>query len=113
MSQRRGVITLVFKKGDRSLLKNWRPITLLATDYKILTKALANGLHCVLPSVIHSDQKASVRGRTINDNTRLLHDIVSYANDCNIPLALISIDHTKQDSRICNERRPSDACVCF
>ena len=103
VSQRRGVISLVFKKGDRSLLKNWRPITLLATDYKFLTKALANRLHCVLPSVIHSDQTASVRGRTINDNTRLLHDVVSYANDCNIPLALISVDQLKAFDRVSHE----------
>lgn len=37
LSQRRGVITLLYKKGDRNLLKNWRPITLLNVDYKILT----------------------------------------------------------------------------
>lgn len=71
ITQRRGIITLIFKKGDPSLLKNWRPITLLTTDYKILTKALANRLQRVLPSIIHTDQTASVRGRTINDNTRL------------------------------------------
>ena len=45
VSQQRGVISLAFKKGDQSLLKNWGPITLLATDYKILTKALATRLH--------------------------------------------------------------------
>ena len=39
-SQRRGIISL-FKKGDRSRLQNWCPITLLNTDYNILTKALA------------------------------------------------------------------------
>lgn len=44
VSQRRGIITLLFKKGDRTQLKNWRPVTLLNTDYKILTKALANRL---------------------------------------------------------------------
>ena len=32
-SQRRGIISLLFKKGDRSRLQNWRPITLLNTDY--------------------------------------------------------------------------------
>ena len=86
VSQRRGVISLIFKKGDRTLLKNWRPITLLTTDYKILTKALANRLQRVLSFVIHSDQTASVKGRTINDNMRLLHDAVSYANESNIPM---------------------------
>ena len=55
VSQRRGVITLLFKKGDRILLKNWQPISLLTTDYKVLTKALANRLQKVLPTIIHSD----------------------------------------------------------
>ena len=40
--QKRGVISLIPKKeADRLILHNWRPITLLNVDYKILTKALA------------------------------------------------------------------------
>ena len=100
VSQRRGIISLVFKKGERSLLKNWRPITLLTTDYKILTKALANRLQRVLPLIVHTDQTASVKGRTINDNVRLLHDVIYYANYCDIPLALISVDQLKAFDRV-------------
>ena len=100
VSQRRGIITLLFKKGDRTLLKNWRPITLLTSDYKILTKALANRLHKVLPLIVHSDQTASIKGRTINDNTRLLHDVITYANEENVPLALISVDQLKAFDRV-------------
>ena len=55
------MITLLFKKGDRTLLKNWRPVTLLNTDYKILTKALANRLHQVLPLIVNSDQTACIK----------------------------------------------------
>ena len=41
-SQRRGVITLLEKRGkDSSKIKNWRPVSLLNVDYKILTKTLA------------------------------------------------------------------------
>ena len=99
VSQRRGIISLVFKKGDRTLLKNWRPITLLTTDYKILTKALANRLQRVMPLIVHTDQTASVKGRTINDNVRLLHDVIYYANYCDIPLAVITVDQLKAFDR--------------
>ncbi|KAK6186748.1 hypothetical protein SNE40_006025 [Patella caerulea] len=41
-SMRKGMITLIYKdKGDRRNLKNYRPITLLNTDYKILSKCLS------------------------------------------------------------------------
>jgi hypothetical protein len=43
IDQRRGVINLIPKKDkDPRQLKNWRPISLLNTDYKIITKVLAN-----------------------------------------------------------------------
>lgn len=45
VEQRRGVICLIPKKDrDRLEIKNWRPITLLNVDLKILTKAIANKL---------------------------------------------------------------------
>jgi hypothetical protein len=59
IDQKRGVINLIPKKDkDPRLLKNWRPISLLNTDYKIITKLLANRVKQVLPSVINSDQVA-------------------------------------------------------
>ena len=39
----RGVICLLFKQGDRDDICNWRPITLLNTDYKLLA-IIANNL---------------------------------------------------------------------
>ena len=97
------MISLLLKKGDRTQLKNWQPITLLNTDYKILTKALANRLQRVLLSIINTDQTASIKGRTINDNTRLLQDVITYANENNLPLALISVDQLKAFDRVSHE----------
>ena len=89
------MITLLFKKGDRTLLKNWRPVTLLNTDYKILTKALANRLHQALPLIVNSDQTACIKWRTINDNTRLLNDAISYVNEKNTNLPFINMDQIR------------------
>lgn len=100
VTQRRGVITLIFKKHDRTRLKNWRPITLLTTDYKILTKALANRLTNVLPQIIHPDQTACIKGRTINDNASLLRDAIHYANATNTKLAITTVDQLKAFDRV-------------
>ena len=50
-SLRTGVIVLLEKKGkDRLDIVNWRPITLLGVDYKLLTKTLGERLKKVLPN---------------------------------------------------------------
>ncbi len=66
IEQKRGVITLLLKKTkDRHFLKNWRPISLLNTDYKIIAKLLANHMKSVLPSIIDEDQSGYLKGRYI------------------------------------------------
>lgn len=70
-SHRTGVICLLYKKGDREELRNWRPIMLLTIDYKILSKALAIRLTGVKPTLVHPDQTCCVPRRMIQGNTRL------------------------------------------
>ena len=50
-TQRNAIISLLFKIGDPADLANWRAISLLNLDYKILTKTLANRLKRVLPDI--------------------------------------------------------------
>lgn len=94
-SQKQAVITLLDKGKDRTLLKNWRPISLLNVDYKIATKALANRLKETLPKLIHPNQVGYVKGRDITENVRTIQDILGYTNSKNIPGFLISIDFQK------------------
>jgi exonuclease III len=75
---RQAIITLLFKKNDPEYLKNWRPISLLNVDYKILTKVLVNRVKPVMSSVVDSDQCCSVPGRSSEDNATILRDITDY-----------------------------------
>ena len=62
-SQKEAVLTLIEKKDrDRTLIKNWRPISLVNVDVKIGSKAIAKRLEKVLPYIIHHNQNAFVKG---------------------------------------------------
>ena len=55
------VIILIFKrKGMEEELKNWRPISLLNCDLKLLTKILAKRLQKHIATIIHKDQTGFV-----------------------------------------------------
>ena len=60
VSQRTSIIALLYKRNDKQLLKNWRPISLLCTDYKILSKALANRMKSKLHLLLNPEQTCSV-----------------------------------------------------
>ena len=81
ISQRRGIISLIPKKGkDKTILENLRPISLLNVDYKILTKVVVNRIEKILPLLINSDQTGYVKSRYIGENVRLINDIINYTD---------------------------------
>ena len=60
-SQTQSIIKLLTKGDrDRRHIANWRPISLLNVDMKILSKTIANKMKKVLPTLIKSDQTAYV-----------------------------------------------------
>ena len=91
----RAVITLLPKKGDLADIANWRPVSLLNNDYKILARLLANRLKECIGSVVAEDQTYCVPGRSIHDNVSLIRDIIDYANENGVPLAVINLDQEK------------------
>ncbi len=96
IEQKRGIITLLPKKlKNRLFLKNWRPISLLNTDYKLLAKILAKRLQKVLPSIINHDQTGYLKGRFIGENIRLLEDVLFFTNAHNLPGIIITVDFEK------------------
>ena len=95
-SQKQGIISLLPKKDkDCLLLKNWRPLSLLNADYKLLAKAVANRLKIFLDSLIHRDQTGFMKGRYIGENVVRLLDIIHYTDINDIPAIILQIDFEK------------------
>ena len=99
-TQRRGLIALSFKKGDRLDPRNWRPISLLNVDYKIASRAIAGRLLKVIHLVVNSNQTCGVPGRYIGDSVAFLRDVVSYASLSGTPVAILSLDQEKAFDRV-------------
>ena len=96
LDQRRGLISLVPKKDkDRQFLKNWRPIALLTTDYKLIAKCLASRIVQVIDKLIACDQTGYIKGRYIGENIRTVQDMISYLKFKNESGILLLIDFEK------------------
>lgn len=94
--QRQGIITCIPKENkSKHYLKNWRPLTLLDSVYKIASGAIANRLKSVLDYIISKDQTGFIKGRYIGENTRLIYDLMNYTEQNNIPGLLLLIDFEK------------------
>ena len=91
-SQKQAVITLIEERKGRSLLENWRPISLVNVDAKVLATRIKN----VLPSIIHShNQSCFVKDRFRGETVRSIFDLMKFSLKENIPSLMIFIDFHK------------------
>ncbi|CAM2117480.1 unnamed protein product [Caretta caretta] len=87
-------------KGDLRDLRNWRPVSLLITDYKIVAKAISLRLGSMMADVIHPDQTYTVPGRSIFDNLFLVRDLLELGRRDGLSFALLSLDQEKAFDRV-------------
>lgn len=96
-----GLMKLIYKrKGSKNNLSNFRPITMLNTDLKILSKILANRMKNILPKIIVTNQAYGVRGRDIADITSGVRDIISYLNETQKDGYVVNLDFEKAFDRV-------------
>ena len=95
-SQKQAVIKLIEKKGrDKRYIKNWRSISLLNVDVKLISKALAERLKNVLPEIISPNQNAYVKNRCISEGGRLISDLLERSEVLYKEGFLVTIDIEK------------------
>jgi hypothetical protein len=76
-------------------LKNWRPITLLSVDYKLLAKSLALRLKTILPDFIDESQFGYIKDRYIGENIRCVIDLNTLCEKEKTEAYAIQIDFEK------------------
>jgi exonuclease III len=96
----KGWMCPIYKKNDKSEISNYRPITVLNSDYKILTKALTENLARVVKTAIHPDQAGFVSGRSILDQVELSKSIVAFAESSGTDGAILALDQEKAYDKI-------------
>ena len=90
MLKKLGIITCIPKVNKlKAFLKNWRPLTLLNTTYKIVSGCIANRIKQVLDKIINTDQTGFIL------IIRLIYDIMQYTQACKIPGLLLLVDFEK------------------
>lgn len=101
ISHRRGIISLIPKKGKNCwFLKNWRPISLLCCDYKLAAKTIAYRLKDVLSDIVNSDQSGFMKNRFIGENINTIFEIIEKTEEEDIPGMIFSIDFEKAFDKI-------------
>ena len=98
--QRISLIALIHKKNEKEFLDNWRPISLLCVDFKMLSKVLSMRLKEAQPHIVHPDQTCGILGRSIFENLYTIRDIITYAGDHKIPAYIVSLDFQKAFDKV-------------
>ena len=106
--QKQAIINLIEKKdGDKRLIKNWRPISLLNVDMKLISKVLASRLKSVF--IVNENQVPYVSNRFISESGRLISDVLEITDSLDIEGILMTAHINKAFNSI---NHSVLMCVC-
>ena len=70
------ILVLIPKKGGAEDLKDFRPISLVGSVYKLIAKVLANRLKKVMHGLVNTAQNTFVEGRQILDASLIANEVI-------------------------------------
>ena len=94
--QNQGLISLLPKKNNGlGNLNTWRPLTLLNTDYKIVTKTISKRTKKYISHITENSQTGFIKGRYIGENIRLIQETIEALQEKNHPGLILFTDFEK------------------
>jgi exonuclease III len=88
-------IKLIPKKGDTKHIKNWRPISLLNSIFKIISKALDFRLQKITEIILSRGQKGFTAKRQMHECIINIIETIQYAKSNKIPAFVLALDMAK------------------
>jgi hypothetical protein len=90
-----GLIVLLPKRLDATAPSDFRPIAMVHSFGKLVSKLLATRLAPVLSRLVTCNQTAFVRGRALHDSYKFVQAAAVHFRKKKIPVAMLKIDISK------------------
>jgi hypothetical protein len=90
-----GIVCPIYKKGDRMIHSNYRPITLLNVVYKIFSILINKRLSKMVENKLEDWQMGFRPNRSTIDNVFIVRQIIEKCHEYNIELHNVFIDYTQ------------------
>nr|GEU85985.1 hypothetical protein [Tanacetum cinerariifolium] len=88
-------IALILKVPDANLVKDFRPISLIGSIYKIIAKILTNRLVIVLGDIVDEVEPAFIAGRQMLDGPFILNDVLQWCYKKKTKSLIFKVDFEK------------------
>lgn len=93
-------VCLAPKRADANTITQFRPISLINCNVKIITKLLADRLSLIMDSLIDYTQTTYIKGRCIMDSVVCLHEILHSVRENKVKGALFKINFEKAFDKV-------------
>jgi exonuclease III len=91
-SQKHGLLVCLPKTGLAETVEEYRPLTLLNADFKILARIIVQRMRPWTQELLSPSQHCGLSGLTIFDALATVRDVVAYADVYQRPICILSLD---------------------
>uniref|UniRef100_A0A914VP75 Reverse transcriptase domain-containing protein n=1 Tax=Plectus sambesii TaxID=2011161 RepID=A0A914VP75_9BILA len=86
---------LLYKKGDATDIKNYRPISLLNTTYKVFTKVIGNRINSILDAAETAEQAGFQQSFSTINHIHAVNELIEKSTEYILPLFMVFVDYEK------------------
>jgi len=90
--QKFGIIVSIPKQPHATQVEHYRHLTILNTDFKLVTRIIANRLRPWMQDLLHSSQHCGLMGNSVFEAITTIRDAVAHAEVTRSPLCVLTID---------------------